>query len=86
MFIGLTLKIKILDRSYLAETGVINCCQADGLAAVLAIADLSQNKKSKRKDLFPPGEHGGGGLLRRKYLLKGVSLLLFPAVSHNFMH
>lgn len=79
MFTGITLKIKRPDKSFLAETGVINCCQTDCLAAVLAIACLSQNKTPKEKDLFPLGEHSGGGLLRRKYLLN-----LFPCCKSQF--
>lgn len=47
MFTGITLKIKRLDESFIAETEVMNCCQADCLSAVLASAGLSQNKTQK---------------------------------------
>lgn len=49
MFTGITLKIKRLDKSFLAETGAIKCHQADCLAAVLAITGLSQNKTPKER-------------------------------------
>lgn len=67
MFIGITLKIKRLDGSFLAETGV-KLLSSRQFGSCSGYCWPFSEQKSKRKDLFTPGEHGGDGLLRTKYL------------------
>lgn len=84
MFTRITFKMKRLDpktihnftKSFLGETGVMKCHQAECLAALLAIIGLSPGRTPKERTCyFWENRVELGFYLRRKYLLRAVSLL-----------